>query len=71
MVNLLGNPIKTFATVVISTFMVGGILAVNGTFDHLGSRYELKRRRRNLLREKADREKININDSYNYKYALV
>jgi hypothetical protein len=39
-------------------FVIGGIFAVTGSFDHWGDRYKLKRRRRRLLRGRSNNTNI-------------
>jgi flagellar basal body-associated protein FliL len=50
--NLLSNALHIFIIFMIVVFIVSGIMAITGTFDHWGSRYILKRRRKRLLRNK-------------------
>jgi hypothetical protein len=50
--NLLSNALHIFVILMMAAFVIGGIMALTGTFDHWGSRYILKRRRKRLLRNK-------------------
>lgn len=50
--NLLSNALHIFIVLMIVAFIVGGVMALTGTFDHWGSRYILKRRRKRLMRNK-------------------
>jgi hypothetical protein len=52
MKNLLADSLHIFIIVMIAAFVIGAILAITGTFDHWGSRYVLKRRRRRLMRNR-------------------
>ncbi|RFZ81711.1 hypothetical protein DYU05_17970 [Mucilaginibacter terrenus] len=52
MKDLLSNALHIFIILMIAGFVVGGILAVTGTFDHWSSRYVLKRRRQRLMRNR-------------------
>lgn len=50
--NFFSDALHIFIIFMMAAFIIGGILAVTGTFDHWGSRYILKRRRRRLLRNR-------------------
>ncbi|MBD1365471.1 hypothetical protein IDJ77_16775 [Mucilaginibacter sp. ZT4R22] len=50
--HLLTDALHIFVIFMIAAFVIGGILAITGTFDHWGSRYVLKRRRKRLLRNR-------------------
>jgi predicted membrane protein len=50
--DLLSDALHIFIIFMIAAFVIGGILAITGTFDHWGSRYILKRRRKRLLRNR-------------------
>ena len=45
-------------------FVVGGILALTGTFDHWTERYRLKQRRRRLIRNNERKGYVNTNTSH-------
>ncbi|MEO7215949.1 hypothetical protein [Mucilaginibacter sp.] len=53
----------------IAAFVIGGIMAITGTFDHWGSRYVLKRRRKRLIRNRRadnsdNKQQINTTPYY-------
>lgn len=50
--HLLEDLLHLFVIFMMVVFVIGGILAVTGTFDHWTERYRLKKRRRRLLRDK-------------------
>jgi hypothetical protein len=50
--DLLSDTLHIFIIFMIAAFVIGGIMAITGTFDHWGSRYILKRRRKRLLRNR-------------------
>ncbi|OOQ58689.1 hypothetical protein [Mucilaginibacter pedocola] len=52
MKDLLADSLHIFIIIMIAAFIIGGILALTGTFDHWGSRYVLKRRRKRLMRNR-------------------
>lgn len=52
MKDFLTDSLHIFIIVMIAAFLIGAILALTGTFDHWGSRYVLKRRRRRLMRNR-------------------
>lgn len=51
------DALHIFIIFMMAAFLIGGILALTGTFDHWGSRYVLKRRRRRLLRNRVNAER--------------
>ena len=53
MANLLSTALHLFVVIMMASFIIGGILALSGTYDHWGSRYVLKARRSRLIRERA------------------
>ncbi|MBK0378083.1 hypothetical protein [Mucilaginibacter segetis] len=68
--HLLAEIFHLFIIFMIIAFVVGGILAITGTFDHWGSRYILKRRRRRLLRNQNKNKRpyvFNTKNLYNNK----
>nr|WP_157536408.1 hypothetical protein [Mucilaginibacter sp. L294] len=60
--HLLADLLHLFVIFMMVVFVIGGILAATGTFDHWTERYRLKKRRRRLLR---DRIKTTGPDSIN------
>ncbi|RYU86878.1 hypothetical protein EWM62_17145 [Mucilaginibacter terrigena] len=52
MKHILANLLHLFVIFMMVSFVIGGILAAMGTFDHWTERYRLKRRRRRLIRDK-------------------
>ncbi|WP_374949709.1 hypothetical protein [Mucilaginibacter sp.] len=48
--DILATALHIFVILMMAIFVIGGILAATGSFDHWGDRYRLKRRRRRLLR---------------------
>jgi|GEM_PF-3576458 len=63
MKHLLADALHIFIIFMMAMFVVGGILAATGTFDHWGSRYKLKQRRRQLMRDKARIENVTKNNN--------
>ncbi|TWR30397.1 hypothetical protein FPZ43_05505 [Mucilaginibacter pallidiroseus] len=53
MTNLFTNLLHVFIIVMIAVFVIGGILAITGSFDHWGQRFQIKRRKRRILRQRA------------------
>lgn len=51
--HLLEDLLHLFVIFMMVVFVIGGILAVTGTFDHWTERYRLKKRRRRLLRDRT------------------
>jgi hypothetical protein len=51
--HLLADLLHLFVIFMMVVFVIGGVLAVTGTFDHWTERYRLKKRRRRLLKDKA------------------
>ena len=51
--HLLADLLHLFVIFMMVVFVIGGILAVTGTFDHWTERYRLKKRRRRLLRDRT------------------
>ncbi|WP_292942657.1 MULTISPECIES: hypothetical protein [unclassified Mucilaginibacter] len=51
MEHLFSTLLHLFVVVMMVGFVVGGILALTGSFDHWTERYRLKQRRRKLIRE--------------------
>jgi hypothetical protein len=51
--HLLADLLHLFVIFMMVVFVIGGILAITGTFDHWTERYRLKKRRRRLLRDKV------------------
>jgi hypothetical protein len=49
-------------------FVIGGVLALTGSFDQWTERYRLKRRRRRLLRDKSKVKNIGNVDTYGTPY---
>lgn len=49
--HLLADLLHLFVIFMMVVFVIGGVLAVTGTFDHWTERYRLKKRRRRLLRD--------------------
>ena len=67
MIHILESLLHIFVIFMMVIFVVGCILAVTGTFDHWTERFDLKRRRRRLL--KANNKKagdINAGDTQYY-----
>jgi hypothetical protein len=52
MKHILAEALHLFVIFMMVIFVVSGILAATGTFDHWTERYRLKRRRRRLLRDR-------------------
>jgi len=50
MIHILESLLHIFVIFMMVVFVVGCILAVTGTFDHWTERFDLKRRRRRLLK---------------------
>lgn len=61
MENLLSNLLHLFVVFMMVVFVVGGILALTGTFDHWTERYRLKQRRRRLMRNNEKHNSVNTN----------
>jgi len=60
---ILVDVLHVFVILMMVVFVIGGILAATGTFDHWGERYNLKRRRRRLLRQRNG--KVNVTEHIN------
>jgi hypothetical protein len=69
--HLLADLLHLFVIFMMVIFVIGGILAVTGTFDHWTERYRLKKRRRRLLRDRTkttgDTDNINNIPYYSTK----
>lgn len=50
--HLLADLLHLFVIFMMVIFVIGGILAATGTFDHWTERYRLKKRRRRLIRRR-------------------
>lgn len=59
MENLFSNLLHLFVIFMMVVFVVGGILALTGTFDHWTERYRLQKRRRRLIRNKSNQVNTN------------
>ncbi|RFZ91958.1 hypothetical protein D0C36_10950 [Mucilaginibacter conchicola] len=64
MENLFSNLLHLFVVFMMVVFVVGGILALTGTFDHWTERYRLKQRRRRLIRNNEKKNAVNTNTSH-------
>lgn len=64
MENLFSNLLHLFVVFMMVVFVVGGILALTGTFDHWTERYRLKQRRRRLIRNNEKKNSVNTNTSH-------
>lgn len=53
MTHILTTALHIFVVIMMASFIIGGILALSGTYDHWGSRYVLKARRSRLIRQRA------------------
>lgn len=67
--HLLTEALHIFIIFMIAAFVIGGIMAITGTFDHWGSRYVLKRRRKRLIRNRRadnsdNKQQINTTPYY-------
>jgi len=50
-------------------FVIGGVLAITGAFDHWTERLSLKRRRRRLLRQRT--QLVSANSEHNTPYNSI
>lgn len=60
---ILANLLHIFVIFMLAIFVIGGVLAATGSFDHWGERYSLKRRRRRLLRGGSKNNKAILNNN--------
>jgi hypothetical protein len=62
--HLLADLLHLFVIFMMVVFVIGGILAATGTFDHWTERYRLKKRRRRLIKDrvKTTGDKNNFNN---------
>lgn len=63
MQHFLTSALHLFVVLMMASFIIGGILALSGTYDHWGSRYVLKARRSRLIRQRAKLARQQSDDS--------